>query len=376
MSFDYYMPVRIISVSNCVLKFDFKKLGGRAFIIGGSKGLFKSGLMDDLQTALEKRGVKYKIFEGIRENPNIKQCHAAGAQAAAFGADFIIGAGGGSAMDAAKAASVYACNPELKPVDIFDNKKYSTAMPVVLIGTTAGTGSEVTPVSVLTYDSGSIEIKKSVRNSLLFAKFALCDAKYTQELPWEITANTALDFISHAVESLYSVKATEFETIYACETLRIGWDALIRAHWRVVMEKKEIDLGLRERLLTASIMAGMAINGTGTCFPHSLSYSLTMDKKVPHGKACAAFLPEFIKLNQSDDRRTKLLLKSAGETSLDTFLDGVRSMTGVLPVISAYEAEEYTAIIKDSPSLQNSVIPIYEEDVLRLYKKLFVKQFG
>jgi alcohol dehydrogenase class IV len=374
MNFNFNMPTRVISGEGCVKNYNFASWGRKCFIITGKTGARASGVLDDLEKVLTNQCVDYFIYDSIEQNPSVDTCFEAGALANEFGATFMLGVGGGSAMDAAKAASVFATNPHLDKMSLFSATGIKTPLPNILIGTTAGTGSEVTPVAVLNVNNGEVWVKKSFRSTLIYAKVALCDPEYTMSMSWEQTANTALDTICHAVESLYSMKAGSFEILYATEAVKVAYEALIKAHWKAVIEKRTIEFEQREKLLYASIMGGMAINGTGTCFPHTLGYALTTIKGVPHGKACALFLGEFVRTMQNEDEnRTKLLIEAVKEESIETFLLGIQSMAGDSPILTNEEAFAFSELVKDAPALKNSIRAISNEEANKIYNKLFVR---
>ena len=152
MKFNFYMPARVISGKGAVRANSavFGKLGRQCLIVTGGASAKKCGALDDCVFALEQANVRYEIFSGIEPNPQTCTCFKAGALARETGAQFIVGIGGGSPMDAAKAVAVYAANPDMEELAIYTRSIPAKALPVVLIGTTAGTGSEVTGVSVLT----------------------------------------------------------------------------------------------------------------------------------------------------------------------------------------------------------------------------------
>ena len=164
-------------------------LGSRCLIVTGRNSAKASGALDDCTAALDEHGVPWQVFDGIGQNPLLSSCHAAGTAARDFGADFLIGIGGGSPLDGVKAAAVYAANPELTPPDVYGGWK-NPALPFALIGTTAGTGSEVTRVSVLTHDGTGR--KKSISGPDLYARISLGDPRrYTASLPRRFTISTA-----------------------------------------------------------------------------------------------------------------------------------------------------------------------------------------
>ena len=174
----------------------------------------------------------------------------------------VVGIGGGSALDAAKAAAVFAANPGLDEEGFYRKAWENSPLPLLLVGTTAGTGSEVTKVSVLTDSRGR---KHSIHDDRLFAAASFGDPKYTAALPRAITLSTGIDVLCHCAESWFNRNADELS---------------------------------RAALYDASLLGGLAICETGTCFPHNVGYYLTETRKVPHGFASACFLPALLDITQ------------------------------------------------------------------------------
>ncbi|MEG2044915.1 MAG: iron-containing alcohol dehydrogenase [Clostridia bacterium] len=372
MGFNNYLPTRVISGKDCVLKYNFTKFGSHAFIVCGKTGAVKSGLLKDLEKTLKSQKIDYYIYDEIEPNPTAVSAHLAGAMAREFSADFIIGAGGGSAMDAAKAAAVFAENEKLTPPQIFTTK-ITDALPIITIGTTAGTGSEVTPYSILTYVATDECLhKKSVKSPLLYAKICLCDAKYTMSLDWETTVNTALDTLCHAIEGIYSKRCNDMSRMYSLETVRVCWSMLKKAYWKGVVEKGEISFEIREKLLFASIIGGYVINITGTSYPHTMGYNLTTKKGIPHGKACAVFLSDFVRrMSPFDKESTALLEEAIGEDTLSEFLDAIDNLIGNILVLSDEEARSLAEELADSKALTSAISDITIDDVYLIYRKCF-----
>ncbi|MBQ7638016.1 MAG: iron-containing alcohol dehydrogenase [Clostridia bacterium] len=295
MKTDSYMPVRIISGRGCVKENSkaFSSLGKRCLIVAGGSSAKKCGALDDCVSALEKEGVFFEVFDRIEPNPKTSACFEAGKRARETEADFIVGIGGGSPMDAAKAAAIYAANASMGETDIYFRSIPAPALPVALIGTTAGTGSEVTGVSVLT--NSVTGKKKSISGADCYAKISFCDYGYTLDVPEKITVSTALDAFSHAFESRVSEISNELSACYADKAIALLKDFILGLGGKTAPDEAE-----REKLYTASIFAGLAINITGTCFPHTVGYHLTEKYGVPHGVACVAFMPELIKRAQKN----------------------------------------------------------------------------
>ncbi len=285
-----YMPVEIISGKDCVKNFDrYNTLGKKCAIITGKNMYKKCSVIDDLKGALVKNGVEYSLICEAENNPTPENVFAMAEKAVSFGAEFIIGVGGGSSMDAAKAAALVITNPGVSPENIFSFEFTHKPMPSIMIGTTAGTGSEVMPSAVLTIPGTKYTIKKGLKTRDSYSVFSLCDPQYTYTLPMNYTVSTALDSVCHAIESMYSKKANEFTVIYAMKALRLVMPVL-----KKIDQVGTVTESMRDDLYYGSIFAGMALNNGGTSCCHSLGYLLTTMHDIPHGFACAAFIGEFL----------------------------------------------------------------------------------
>ncbi len=289
MSDSVYMPTKCIWGENAVSENAavLNSLGTKCLILTGKSGAIKSGALDDAKTALEKEGIAYEIFDEIGENPLISVCHKAGIAAREADADFLLGIGGGSVLDAAKAIAIYASNPGLSPIDIYKREYDRAPLHVALIGTTAGTGSEVTAVAVLTNDETGV--KKSISGPDCYAAVSFCDPKYTYSLPYKSTVSTALDAFAHAIEGYFTPKGKGIINLYAKKCIPELYRCL-KALSRTDCVADE----LRDTLYYSSIYAGLVINTCGTAFPHPLGYVLTENYGIPHGTACAAFFAPYI----------------------------------------------------------------------------------
>ncbi len=288
MTYSIHMPVKCVWGKNCVKEnSSLLTLGKSCLIVTGKTGARLCGALDDATEALEKEGIAYSVFDGIGENPLISACHKAGEAARKAGADFILGIGGGSVLDASKAIAIYASNPDLSPADIYKREYASSPLPVALIGTTAGTGSEVTAVAVLTNDETGI--KKSISGADCYAAVSFCDPKYTRSMSYKTTISTALDAFAHAVEGYFTEKCSGFLRLFANKCIPELYTCL-----KTLSAVDTVPDEIRETLYYASIYAGLVINTCGTAFPHPLGYVLTENYGIPHGMACAAFFAPFI----------------------------------------------------------------------------------
>jgi len=174
MNLKYYMPTKVIAGPGCVAANAglFPKYGSRALVMTGRTSAKKNGSLKDVEAALSSQGIEHSLFDRGDSNPGIANCRAAAEAARDFRADFIVGIGGGSPLDAAKAAAILARN-ELTDAQVFGGEYPAGALPLVAIPTTAGTGSEVTQYAILTNDS--IESKSSISSELIFPVLAFLD---------------------------------------------------------------------------------------------------------------------------------------------------------------------------------------------------------
>lgn len=370
MKFDYYMPVHIVSGSGCVRTFDkYAQLGAKCMIVAGRHLYKTSRAFLDVYDGLKRNGVTYTLFTEVENNPSYETVLRIVEQIKKEQAAFVIGIGGGSCMDAAKVAALLATNPDVRGADIYqaDNFK-NRPLPLILIGTTAGTGSEVTAVGVLTTDLDGQIVKRSVKSPYSYADYALCDAAYTYTLPQAYTLSTALDSISHAIEAYGSKKSGLFEKEYACSALRLVTPALQDyAQHGATAEN-------RQALYTGSILAGLAINGGGTNVAHSMGYQLTNYLGYAHGFACAAILPVVVNMGGAEVL-DMMGMENAAEFELFVY-DLIRQ--GMSPVhITREQAQQFARLAMQMPSLNNHVFkPVTYEDCVEIYMETAQKLFG
>lgn len=286
MEFGFHFPTKIRFGRGAVQNNGAAlRLGERAFIVTGKHSGRASGALADVIAALTHQKIECSVFEGIGNNPDVEQCRAVGAQARAFHADFIIGIGGGSPLDAAKAVAVFAAN-DIPAEQLFTNSYESGVLPIVAVPTTSGTGSEATPWSVMTWHT--VKTKRSFGSLQTYPCLALLDPTYTDSLPLAITRSTAMDAFTHCFESVISVKASPL-------TDALRFHALER--FGKLMPQLELGdvASLRDELMLISLLGGVAISHTGTTLMHSIAYPLTYFHGTPHGLANAFVLPVYLK---------------------------------------------------------------------------------
>ena len=364
MNFNFYVPTQIFSGIDAVKVNKEKfRLGETCFIVTGKHGAKASGALDDILPILEEYNIKYSIFDEISENPPIATCYEGGKKCAEMGADFVIGIGGGSALDGAKAISAYAANPGIEMDDLFDlSKTVNASLPIIAVPTTAGTGSEANPYSVMTLADG--RRKRSFSSVYSWPKYSFVDPKYIASLGYGYTISCALDAFAHAIESYLSPKSSVLSEAMSLFALKNIWGVFSSGN----KEFNDCDL---EALMYSSLAAGIAISVTGTGFPHPLGYSLTLLDGVPHGKACAVFEWAFIEYNMKSEKGKERLDRIFAELGTDAseLSEKLYKLADVNVVLDDGKVKEYVDLVKDAKNYSNSPYVINEDEMYAIVKK-------
>jgi alcohol dehydrogenase len=285
----YHMPTAIFFEAGAI-----SKLGGIArekfhssrSLLVTDKGVGAAGITHRVMAQLSP----VSVFDEIEPNPRHTTVDRGGELARNLKPDLIIGLGGGSALDAAKAIALLATNPG-SIEDYEGREKYQAApLPVLAIPTTCGTGSEVTWVSIITHKRR--QIKMSIKGPLMYPAVALVDPDLLITLPPSLVASTGLDALTHAIEA-YTVKAASAITdALALEALGLIFGSLASAYQNI-KENAEA----RENLMLGSLMAGMAFVNSDVGAVHCLAESVGSIYDTPHGVANAVFLPYMMEFN-------------------------------------------------------------------------------
>ena len=253
-------------------------------------GIVALGLCAPAIASLKAKGAQVSVFDAVEADPSRATLEAAVAMGQAIGATGVIGFGGGSAMDVAKvAALLLGSGEDLDGAWGVGNAK-GPRLPLVLVPTTAGTGSEVTPVSIISVGG---EEKRGVSSPILLPDIAVLDAELTLGLPGPITAATGVDAMVHAIESYASANANNnpISQLLARQALR-----MLGANILKVMETPR-DLEARSAMLLGATLAGQAFGNSPVAAVHALAYPIGGTFHVPHGVSNALILPHVLRFN-------------------------------------------------------------------------------
>ena len=280
-----------------------KELKGKkkAFIVT-DKPLFDLGYTKHITDVLEEIGITFQIFSDVKPDPDLTTINQAIKMLNSFGPDVIIALGGGSPIDAAKILWLMYEHPELKFEDlamrfmdirkrIFEFPPLGEKATMVAIPTTSGTGSEVTPFSIITDDS--VGVKYAIADYALTPNMAIVDANLVQSMPKGLCAASGIDVMTHALESYVSSMATEFTRGLSIQAGQLIMQYLPKSY-------QEAEPYARERVHHASTIAGMAFANAflGVC--HSMAHKLGAAFHIPHGFANALLICQVIRYNATD----------------------------------------------------------------------------
>ena len=358
----FTMPTKIYVESNCVRAHaaELCSLGKRALIVTGKNSSKKNGSLDDVISALKSGGVCYAVFDEVEENPSVETVMKARDLGVSEGADFVIGIGGGSPLDAAKAVALMTANPDSGAELLYENRP-AKVLPVAAVPTTCGTGSEATGISVLTVHT--LRTKASIPHRI-YPEIALADGKYLADAPLPVIRNTATDAFAHLVESALNSKATMFSRTWADKGLSIF------AECRKALIGGELDDTTREKLMTAAVCGGIAISHTGTAIPHGLSYRITYECGVPHGKACGMFLAGYIAEAPDDQRRG--ILAASGFDSADAVEEFYRQLCGREHISAEIIHQTVLDLLNNPTKLLSASYPADEQKLRRIAERYAV----
>jgi alcohol dehydrogenase class IV len=353
--------------------------GTRAFIVTGGSSMRKSGILQDVIDLLAEARIKSEVFSGVEPDPLFNTVYRGAQAMKAFDPDIIVALGGGSAMDAAKAMWVYYEHPELtKLSDILPPNgvpKLRRKAIMVCIPSTSGTASEVSRSVVITDDD--THMKFGIGNMEMMPDVAICDPRVTVTMPPQITAETGMDALTHALEALVSNRANYLSNILAVAAARDIIHYLPKAY------QDGANLEYREIMLNASMTAGLAFTNVSLGIVHSMAHTIGSSFGVSHGLADAILLPYIIAFNRADELARNKYVAFAEEIGAGDMVAVVQDLNHTLGIPGSFKeiiknSDEYMSKVdlmveianKDGCTKTNPVIPT--PDALQ---KLFIKAY-
>jgi len=281
-------PGALAGVVDEINRLDCKKV-----MIVTDAGLVKAGISGKLERLLQASGISFSLFDRVEPDPGLEIAMEASREVKKQEVDLVIGIGGGSSIDIAKAAALLAVNPgdisSYFGIDLIP----ASGLKTIIIPTTAGTGSETTPIVILSdHDE---KLKKGIVSPCLFPDVAILDAELCTGLPPHITAATGMDALIHAVEAYTSNKANVMTDIFAVQAIH-----LISKNIRTAFVDGN-NIEARSNMLTGSLLAGMAFANAGVTAVHAFAYPIGAEFNIPHGIANSIMLSPVMEFNMLGD---------------------------------------------------------------------------
>ncbi|MFC1951477.1 iron-containing alcohol dehydrogenase [Chloroflexota bacterium] len=327
-----------------------KRLGAEKALIVTDENMVKAGLVEGIEESLKSQKVDVGVFSKVEAEPPARLVDECVQVVRNEGYDVIIGLGGGSSLDVAKGAAITAVSEGNILDYVGTNIVPVSGLHKILIPTTAGTGSEVTRVLVVTDEADNN--KKVVYSDFVLADVAIIDPLLTISMPFEITADSGMDALVHAIEAYVSVNATPFSDILAIEAINLIAENLPSAY------AKADNLEARFNMAFAATLAGMAFASGGLGAVHGLAYVLGTEYHLSHGRSNAVMLPHVVDHNKIGN--------------LNKYARIAQAMGENIEGLSAYQAAEklVTSLFRLLEILniptKISVYGISGEDILKL----------
>ncbi|MCD8214848.1 MAG: iron-containing alcohol dehydrogenase [Clostridiales bacterium] len=362
MKWIYKQPVEIF-FGGCEINriYDLVK-GCSSPLLVCSMCFVRNGLAEEIRGKIGN----LSIFSDVSPNPDIKEVNLCSKLLREKGCDVIIALGGGSVIDLAKAASLGV--PDISEYWGTGKAVPKEHIPLIAVPTTAGTGSEVTSVSVLTDRRTNKKAPLSAES--LYPAAAVVDPKLLYTLPSRVTASSGIDVLCHAVEGFWSKNHQP-----VCDTLAFRAIKLILKYLPIAYNEPD-NREAREKTAEASLLAGLAFNLPKTTAPHACSFPLTSICGIPHGEACGLTLDYFAVIN-GKDRHTQELTEALGYKNTYEFaedIDRLKALLGLRRGLKDFNLtdRDIEELVRHSthPNLKNNPVEITEEILYDMYNKL------
>ncbi|WP_027192073.1 iron-containing alcohol dehydrogenase [Fundidesulfovibrio putealis] len=268
---------------------EVRRLGAKRVMVVTDPGLANTGMVDRLEDYLKQAKITYSRYSDVEADPSYETAVRASESVKAFKADAILGIGGGSAQDVAKVASVLATNPGNVSAIFGVDLVPKPGLKLILVPTTAGTGSEVTPIAILS--DHHEKLKLGIVSPYLFPSVAILDPELTLGLPPHVTAATGMDALIHALEAYTSKNASDMTDMLALQAIKLVFGSIRTAF------SNGSDVNARSKMLEGSMLAGMAFANAGVTAVHAFAYPIGAEFHIPHGVANSIMLVPVMEFN-------------------------------------------------------------------------------
>lgn len=323
MKFNYNLPINLLFGRGKINEVgsEVAKYGKKALIVTGRSSTKKSGLLDKTKSLLEEAKVEYEVFDKVEQNPLTTTVYEGVEVIKETGCDIVLGLGGGSIMDAAKSIAFSAKNSGDISEYIFGIKQGKEALPIILVPTTCGTGSEGNCFSVLT--NPETKDKKSLRTNLIIAKASIIDPELMVTMPKSILVSVGFDALAHNMEAYVSKIGQPLTDMKALYGIKLLAENLVKVY------KDSSDLDAWEKVTLASTLGGMVIGVAGVTAPHGMEHPASGLYDIVHGKGLAALTPVIVERSwESSPEKYSDISKLLGGTDGSDCAEAIRRFLG------------------------------------------------
>ena len=299
-------------------------LSGQRACIVTDAALAQLGFVEQVQAPLHAAGFTTAVFSEVEPEPALETVQRGAAVLRAFQPEWIIGLGGGSVLDAAKAMRVLYERPDLDPAAINPFEPLGLHKTrLICIPTTSGTGADVTAGSVLS--DVSAQRKLEVASYEMLASISIVDPAFTARLPRQVTADTGLDVLAHAIEGYCNTWANDFTDGLCLQAAHLAFEYLPRA-----VEQGAADAEAREKMANAATLAGLGIGSSHIALAHAMGHAYGALFSIPHGRITGLFLPYTIEFTAQGNAGRYLDLARFIGSNATTEAEGARQLVAAL----------------------------------------------
>ena len=360
--FIYAQPVRIFFGEG-----QFSRLGDILHELGSERCVIACGrhFAPEAEKLCREIDAIVGVFGGVEQNPQLSGIEQTVQICRELKADTVIGIGGGSSLDTAKFAAAVT-RGEGEPLEYYRGERPFPAdrLTIVAVPTTAGTGSEVTQVSVVSHGTE----KKTISNPVFMPRAAIVDPVLSSTVPPRTTMNTGLDAMAHALEGYWSRNHQPISDLMAIEAVRIILGNLEKAY------RDGSDMEARANMAYAALLGGLSFALPKTAACHACSYPLSEDYHLPHGEACAFTLDSFVRINA--DERLETLCRKAGLEGTEELagrIDALKKLGDLRTRLSELGEVNLDKLCRDCashPLMKNNPVPMDESSLRRMFEAL------
>ena len=309
----------------------------KAIIVTGTQFMRDNGSLEKLTEILEEDGMEVQVFDKVDSNPRISTVYRGAQVMREYEPDVIVALGGGSPVDAAKAMWIFYENPELK----FDDVKPPYSLPklrkkaiFVAVGTTSGTGTEVTSFSVITEDESGI--KYPIADFEITPDIAIVDTEIPQSMPPVLTADSGMDSLTHSIEAYVATAHTDLTDCLAIKSAQMVFENLVDSYHGSAEAKRQVHVG--------QDLAGMSFSNALLGIVHSLAHKVGVTYGVTHGRCNAIMLPYVVEYNSvAVPERMADIAKALGFSGatnkqlINALVQGIKDLNTALDIPLSYK---------------------------------------